>query len=108
MFTLGVTLLISTLAVFFVDVVDMYGIVLSAWFYLTPIIYPAEIVPEKFALFVQLNPVYYLVDLFRQLIFVGIVPSLADWLIPAALGLIFMLIGWWIFTKKSDEFAYRI
>jgi len=71
MFTLGVTLLISTLAVFFVDVIDMYGILLSAWFYLTPIIYPIEIVPEKFALLLRLNPMYYMVSLFRRLIFDG-------------------------------------
>jgi ABC-type polysaccharide/polyol phosphate export permease len=108
MFTLGVTLVISTLAVFFVDVIDMYGILLSAWFYLTPVIYPAEIVPEKFAIFVRLNPMYYMVDLFRRLIFDGVVPSLEQWLITAALGVIALLAGWWIFTKKSDEFAYRI
>jgi ABC-2 type transport system permease protein len=108
MFTLGVTLIISTLAVFFVDVIDMYGILLSAWFYLTPVIYPAEIVPEKFAIFVRLNPMYYMVDLFRQLIFVGEAPSPDQWLISVALGLIALLFGWWIFTKKSDEFAYRI
>ncbi|MFN2150174.1 MAG: ABC transporter permease [Anaerolineales bacterium] len=108
MFTLGVTLVISTLAVFFVDVIDMYGIFLSAWFYLTPVIYPAEIVPEKFVIFVRLNPMYYLVDLFRQLIFVGVIPSPQQWLIPSILGLSTLLIGWWIFTKKSDEFAYRI
>lgn len=108
MFTFGVTLMISTLAVFFVDVIDMYGILLSAWFYLTPIIYPVEIVPEKFAIFLRLNPMYYLVDLFRQLVFVGVMPTPIDWFISAVLGISFMLVGWWIFTKKSDEFAYRI
>ncbi len=108
MFTLGLTLMISTLAVFFVDVIDMYGILLAAWFYLTPIIYPAEIFPEQFAIFLRLNPMYYMVDLFRQLIFDGVMPSPEQWLISTALGLISLLVGWWIFTKKSDEFAYRI
>ena len=96
------------MAVFFVDVIDMYGILLSAWFYLTPVIYPAEIVPEKFAIFLQLNPMYYMVDLFRQLIFVGAMPSSDQWLITAVLSMTSLLAGWWIFTKKSDEFAYRI
>jgi ABC-type polysaccharide/polyol phosphate export permease len=108
MFTLGITLLISTLAVFFVDVIDMYGVFLSAWFYLTPVIYPVEIVPEKFAVFLRLNPMYYMVDLFRQIIFSGVAPSPEQWLLSAALGVSALLLGWWIFTKKSDEFAYRI
>ena len=108
MFTLGMTLVVSTLAVFFVDVIDMYGILLSAWFYLTPIIYPVEIVPERFFFLLQLNPMYYMVDLFRQLIFDGLMPSMNQWGISAALGLVVLLVGWWIFTKKSDEFAYHI
>jgi ABC-type polysaccharide/polyol phosphate export permease len=103
-----VTLVISTLAVFFVDVIDMYGILLSAWFYITPIIYPIEIVPENFAFFLRLNPMYYLVGLFRNLIFDGVVPSPEFWTISTALALSTLLFGWWLFTKKSDEFAYRI
>jgi len=108
MFTLGITLIISTLAVFFVDVIDMYGILLSVWFYLTPIIYPVSIVPEKFAIFLRLNPMYFIVDLFRQIIFEGEMPSPDLWLISTVLSISTMLLGWWIFTKKSDEFAYRI
>lgn len=108
MFTLGVTLLISTFAVFFVDVIDMYGILLSAWFYLTPVIYPPQIVPERFMIFVRLNPMYYMIDLFRRLIFEGALPSLEQWVISAVLGLVTLIIGWWFFTKKSDEFAYHI
>lgn len=108
MFTLGITLLISTLAVFFVDVIDMYGILISAWFYMTPIIYPIEIVPEKFAIFLRLNPMFYIIGLFRGLIFEGVIPSPELWLISVALAFSTLLLGWWIFTKKSDEFAYRI
>jgi ABC-type polysaccharide/polyol phosphate export permease len=108
MFTLGVTLVISTLAVFFVDVIDMYGILISAWFYITPIIYPIEIVPENFAFLLRLNPMYYLVSLFRSLIFDGVMPTPEFWLISIGLALSTLLLGWWVFTKKSDEFAYRI
>ena len=108
LFTLGVTLVISTLAVFFVDVIDMYGILLSVWFYITPIIYPIEIVPAKFAFFLRLNPMYYMVNIFRSLIFDGVLPPPEFWMISTVLALSTLLLGWWVFTKKSDEFAYRI
>lgn len=108
MFTLGITLLISTMAVFFVDVIDIYGVLLSAWLYLTPIIYPIEIVPERFAMLLRLNPMYYIVGLFRSLIFVGELPPPEFWMVSAAVAVFSLIIGWWIFTTKSDEFAYRI
>ncbi len=46
-FALGMGLLISALAVYFPDVVEMYQIVLTAWFYLTPIIYPERRHPRS-------------------------------------------------------------
>ena len=52
-FSLGLGLLISTSAVYFPDVAEMYQIVLSAWFYLTPIIYPIEALPEPSAVLDQ-------------------------------------------------------
>jgi len=108
MFILGLSLFLSTLAVFFVDVVDMYGIFLTVLFYLTPIIYPISIVPARFAPLVQLNPLTHMVGLFRTILYDGQTPSLAAWGITAGLAVFSLLAGWLIFTKKVDEFAYRI
>ncbi|MBM3152840.1 MAG: ABC transporter permease, partial [Chloroflexi bacterium] len=45
-FALGVGLLVSTVAVNFPDVVEMFQVLLMAWMYLTPVIYPPEIIPD--------------------------------------------------------------
>ena len=108
LFTLGFSLFISTLAVFFVDVVDMYSVLLSAWFYLTPIIYPFSIVPASLAIYLKLNPLFPLVNLFRTIIYSGEVPSIFAFSEGAGIALVSFVIGWWIFTKRVDEFAYRI
>ncbi len=108
MFTLGFTLLISTLAVYFVDVVDMFNILLSAWFYLTPIIYPISFLPDPFAGIVKLNPVYYMLQLFHSIIYLGEWPSATNILTSGIISSITLVAGWWIFAKRSDEFAYRI
>ena len=63
MFSLGIGLLISSIAIFFADVAEMYGIVLTAWFYLTPIIYPVSIIPERFLPIYLLNPMLYMIIL---------------------------------------------
>jgi ABC-type polysaccharide/polyol phosphate export permease len=108
MFTLGVTLLLSTLSVFFVDIVDMFGIVLTAWFYLTPIIYPLDVVPEQVLPFMRLNPMYIIVELFRSLIYFGELPSPATVAVAFILAIVALLGGWWLFTRKADEFAYHL
>jgi ABC-type polysaccharide/polyol phosphate export permease len=109
MFALGLGLLISTIAVYFTDVVEMYAIILMAWMYLTPIIYSEEILPEMYRLWiVRLNPMYHLVELFRAPLYEGRVPSAAEFLISGSIALVTLLIGWLVFTRNADEFAYRI
>jgi ABC-type polysaccharide/polyol phosphate export permease len=109
MFSLGLGLLISTVAIYFSDVAEMYQIVLTAWFYLTPIIYPLEILPDLYQQWIlYLNPMYYLISLFRAPIYEGRIPSMPEILISGAISLITLLIGWMVFTSKADEFAYRV
>jgi ABC-type polysaccharide/polyol phosphate export permease len=109
LFALGLGLLISSLAVYFPDVAEMYQIVLSAWMYLTPIIYPETIVPAAYRRWMlDLNPMYYLVQVFRSPIYDGTWPSVARLGQAAAIALVTLAIGWTIFTRRADEFAYRI
>ena len=77
LFTLGAGLLLSPLAVFFTDMVEMIGVLLSILMYLTPIFYPMEIVPERRYLpLVRFNPVRSILEVFRDPIFYGKVPPL--------------------------------
>ena len=107
MFSLGIGLLVSTIGIYFIDVVEMYNIVIMAWMYLTPIIYPLDILPAGLQGWLKLNPMLHLVELFRDLVFYGKIPPLENWLISFAVALVTLLIGWIVFTGKSDEFAYR-
>lgn len=108
MFTLGVALLVSTLAVFFVDVVDMYGILLSALFYLTPVIYPISAVPEEFVRYIKWNPMNIIIEVFRAVIYYGEAPEPLSLAIFTLLAFGTLGFGWWVFAKKVDELAYRI
>jgi ABC-type polysaccharide/polyol phosphate export permease len=107
-FALGVGLFVAALAVFFADVVDIYQVALTILMYLTPIIYPVSMVPERYLFFVYLNPMFYFVQLFRQPIYEGTLPEAYLILRAALIALIALVAGWWFFTKKADEFAYRV
>ncbi len=108
-FSLGVGLLISAVAIYFPDVKEMYQIGLTAWLYLTPIIYPEEILPEVYRFWItSFNPMHHLVKLFRLPVYFGRFPTLIELLPALVLSILMLMIGWWFFSNRSDEFAYRI
>jgi ABC-type polysaccharide/polyol phosphate export permease len=106
--SLGVALIISMIAVFFADIVELYQILLQALFYLTPIMYPENILPAKLQNYLVLNPVYDVVRVFRTPIYEGHLPSLFSLSAALIAALLVLLFGWWFFTRKADQIAYRI
>lgn len=109
LFSLGVGLILSTTAVYFPDVAEMYQIVLSAWMYLTPIIYPSSMLPDNLRFWLELlNPMYRIVHLFRLPIYDGRLPTWGEFWPTLVTTLAFLIVGWIFFTNKSDEFAYRV
>jgi ABC-type polysaccharide/polyol phosphate export permease len=106
-FSLGVGLIISTTAVHFPDVAEMYAIVLIGWMYLTPIIYPESIIPEKYQfLLFNLNPMYHMVKIFRAPIFEGTLPDAKTLVAAVIFSLSTLVVGWLFYSKRADEFAY--
>ena len=108
MFSLGVGLFLSSIAIRFADIADMYQIILTAWFYLSPIIYKVEYIPEQYIWIVKLNPMFYLINFFRAFVYDGRFPSLEEYLITGGIASISLLFGWIFFSMRADEFAYRI
>jgi len=109
LFSLGVGLIISTWAVYFPDVAEMYQIVLSAWMYLCPIIYSEEMLPEQMKIWLpSLNPMWGIIKLFRMPIYDGRLPTWEEFWPSLVISLSVLVIGWLLFSLKSDEFAYRI
>jgi ABC-2 type transport system permease protein len=108
-FSLGVGLLFSAWAIYFPDVAEMYQVALIAWLYLTPIIYPVEVIPETYRFwFLHLNPMYYMVQLFRKPIYEGALPTGPLVAAAAAIAFITLVVGWFVFTSRADEFTYRL
>lgn len=108
-FSLGVGLLLSSLAVYFPDVAEMYQVLLVAWMYLTPIIYPKDILPEAYRHWVfNLNPMYYLIDIFRIPLYDGVLPGLNTLVLGTAIAFTTLVIGWLFFASRLDGFTYQI
>lgn len=109
MFSLGMSLLVSTYVPYFPDIAEMYPIVITAWMYLTPIIYPEEILENTLdGLTLKLNPLYHVIKIFRVSVFDGRFPTIQELLVAFAISIITLSLGWLIYTKKSETFTYHV
>lgn len=109
LFTLGAGLLLSPLAVFFSDVVEMIGVLLSILMYLTPIFYPMKILENSPWLpLIRFNPVRSILEVFRDPIFRGKVPPLTHLSVCFGIAMAALLIGAWAFRRSSDRIPFYI
>lgn len=107
-FSSGMSLLLSSLAVRFRDVMHLYGVMVMVWMYATPVFYPIEAVPEQVARFIRLNPLYVFITIFRQLLLFGTMPPAGLWLAGAGMALLMFALGALVFRKAQKSFIYYI
>lgn len=103
LFTLGAGLLLSPLAAFFGDTMEMVGVVLMLVMYGTPIFYPPSIVPARFQPLLTMNPVRAVLEVFRGPIYRGAWPSLGELALAATLALVSLAVGVLAFRRSSDR-----
>jgi ABC-type polysaccharide/polyol phosphate export permease len=103
-FTLGISMLLSSMAVFFRDLTYLYGVFVTLLMYMTPIIYPVEIIPDRFRPLMGFNPIYHLVDYFRDLALRGTVPDLWTNLVCIGFALASLCCGVYVFISQQDKY----
>lgn len=102
---LGGAWLLASLGVFVRDIVQGITLILMAWMYLTPIIYPESLVPERYRAVVNLNPFTPLVRNYRRILLEGNAPDWPGLAYFAAFGLASFLFGYWWFARTRKNFA---
>lgn len=107
-FSVGLGMLLATAAVFFRDMIHLYTVFTMVWMYLTPIIYPFDILSGAVLQVVKINPMYYYVDSFRKLVLYHTVPDIGEVGIMAAWAFGSLLLGMVVFKKKQDRFILFI
>jgi ABC-type polysaccharide/polyol phosphate export permease len=108
LFTLGMTLFFAAVNVFYRDVSHILQIVLSAWFYFTPIIYALDFVPAHLQWLFRLNPLIYVINGFRLAIYYGMLPRWQSIAASFVCGFVALIIGYAIFRKYQDEFVFYV
>jgi ABC-type polysaccharide/polyol phosphate export permease len=108
LFTLGAGLLLAPLAVFFSDVVELIGVLLSVVMYLTPIFYPKEIVPEHLRWVVRFNPVRSILEVFRDPIYQGEIPPLTHLTVCVVITALALVVGALAFRRSADRIPFYV
>ena len=108
-FSLGVAMLISSLAVFFRDLTYLYGIFTLLLMYLSAIFWPIEILDGNILSHLMgLNPLYLFITYFRNLTYWGTVPDLWANFVCIGFALSFLCLGTYVFMKQQDKFILNL
>lgn len=108
LFCCGVGLILSSMSVYFRDVVHLYSVVTLAWMYGTPIFYPLSAVPENVRMIIQLNPMYHYITFFRDLVLYGQFPGRGTVLSCIFSTVVCLVIGVLVFHKLQRNFILHI
>ena len=106
-FNLGLSFVLGTLSVFFTDLVEVYGVLLRAGYFLTAVMYPITVIPERWRWVIKVNPVYSYIRCFRDPIYNGAFPPWSAILVAVGSAFVALVLGWWFLARKAHEVVYR-
>lgn len=107
-FCCGISLLLSSLTVYFRDMQYLFSILTLGWMYATPIFYPLEQLPMFAQRLMKFNPMYHYINLFRNLVMYGTMPGPNTWFACAASALVVLVLGLVVFRKLQRNFILYI
>jgi len=106
--TLGFSFFVAAANVFFRDMAHILQVVLQAWFYLCPIIYPLDFIPERYHMIFRLNPLLYPLNGFRLAIYYGLLPSPQSMAASLVCGIVILAAGYYLFRRYQDTLVFYV
>ncbi len=106
--TLAISLVLSSITVYFRDFQHLIGIALQLLFYATPIVYASETIPANFAWILKINPMTYIIDAYRSVFYTQTMPNITSLMVLLLIAIIGCIIGYIIFNKLQKGFAEQL
>jgi len=105
---LGLTLIISSVTVFFKDMEHIVTVMLMAWIYLTPLLYPLEVIPEKIRWLFKLNPMTAVIEGYHSILYWQKPPYFKLTVYGIAFAVAALVLGEVIFSWLDEKFAEEL
>ncbi|NMB57354.1 ABC transporter permease [Candidatus Beckwithbacteria bacterium] len=104
-FTTGLSLITSAFNLFYRDIQYLLNLILILWMYLTPVMYPVELIPNKYRFIFKFNPMAVIVNAYRQILLGKSEPNLGSLSIALFISIFIFIFGFFIFKKLEGKFA---
>ena len=108
MFVTGFGMLIASAAIHFYDVLDFVRVLLMLLVWMVPTFYPVDIVPEKWRIFIEINPLYSYLEVFRGFMYEGTFAPAWNFIYMTGSALLMLLVGVWVFSRSWRQAAVRM
>jgi len=103
--TLGISWFLASLGVFVRDVTQAIGLLTTVLMFLSPIFFPVTVLPEKYRVFIYMNPLTFIIEQMRSVVMWGNLPLWSGWCFVMVLGICVAWIGLVWFQKTRKGFA---
>lgn len=103
MFAIGLGIIVGVLNVFFRDVGQFFAVLLQFWFWFTPVVYPASILPSSVQGVLNMNPMAPLIAAYQDVLVHGKWPQWDSLYVPLMLSIALCVIGMHLFRKRVGE-----
>ncbi len=105
---LGISFIVSSITVYVRDLQHLIGVALQLLFYATPIVYNANTIPENFKWILNLNPMTYVINAYRDIFYNQAAPDVKSLLMVAGIMIAICVVGYMIFNKLQKGFAEEL
>ncbi len=105
---LGLCFIVAGITVYFRDMEHIIGIVVMLWQFMTPVMYSAEAVPEELRGYFMLNPMTPVIIAYRDILYYKQVPQMQNLIMSISVGVIFLILGWFLFNRLQRHFAEEL
>ncbi len=106
--TVGFVLLVSAGTVYLKDLEHIITVILMAWIYLTPIMYPLHMIPDRILWIFQINPITPVIEAYHAILYWKKAPDLSELAYAFLFGIVLLVISEVVFMKLSDNFAEEL
>ena len=107
-FTLGVVFILSAIEIYVRDIEHIINFFVSMLFYVTPILYTTDYVPEQFKIILRINPMSYIIEAYHSIFYYKTLPNMCDLSIIFILSIVVFFLGYKIFDKLQRGFAEEV
>lgn len=107
-FQLGISFILSSITVYIRDVEHIINIFVMLMFYMSPIVYSADMIPNNLLPLFKLNPMFHIINFYREILYYKQIPSISSIILMFGLCILILILGYAIFRKLEKRFAEEL